>query len=173
MRRQRPGCAKTFGRALALDNTKTFWNHIRTMDDHSTKSVCGVKKIEALGALKLLSGGSGSLAPLDDMHYATGRDLNLVVGQKHNTTAGGDMQEKIEGLRKSIAGASQRLQAPRTWVGSANVNVLRVLGDLIDLVEEMRSSPCLRIVPAHLLRTRRCSLMMRRKRYCYQLSLCQ
>lgn len=84
------------------------------MDDHSTESVGGIKKIEALGALKLLSGGSASLAAVDDLHQATGRDLNLVVGQKLNATVGGDMQEQIQGLRKSVAGASQRLQAPKT-----------------------------------------------------------
>ncbi len=40
----------------ALDYTETFQNHTRTVDDHSTESVGGIKKIEALGALKLLSG---------------------------------------------------------------------------------------------------------------------
>ncbi len=52
----------------------------RTVDDHSTESVGGIKKIEALGALKLLSGGSASLAAVDDLQQATGRDLNQVVG---------------------------------------------------------------------------------------------
>lgn len=121
----------------ALDNTETFQNHTRTVDDHSTESVGGIKKIEALGALKLLSGGSASLAAVDDLHQATGRDLNLVVGQKHNATVGGDMQERIQGLRKSVAGASQHLQAPKTWLGSEGVNALQVLCDLIDMVHEM------------------------------------
>lgn len=97
----------------------------------------GIKKIEALGALKLLSGGSASLAAVDDLHQATGRDLNLVVGQKLNATVGGDMQEQIQGLRRSVAGVSQRLQAPKTWVGSEGVNVLRILCDLLELVEQM------------------------------------
>jgi hypothetical protein len=123
----------------ALQNTETFQSHTRTVDDHSTESVGGTKKIEALGALKLLSGGSASLAAVDDLHQATGRDLNLVVGQKHNATVGGDMQERIEGLRRSVAGVSQRLTAPKTWLGSENVNVLQVLGDLIDLVQQMNT----------------------------------
>ena len=123
----------------ALDNTESFQNHTRTVDDHSTESVGGIKKIEALGALKLLSGGSASLAAVDDLHQATGRDLNLVVGQKHNATVGGDMQERIQGLRKSVAGVSQQLQAPQTWLGSDTVNVLQVLYDLIELVSQMNS----------------------------------
>jgi hypothetical protein len=44
------------------------------------------------------------VAAVDDLHQATGRDLNLVVGQKHNATVGGDMQEKIRGLRNSMSG---------------------------------------------------------------------
>ncbi|PBP87499.1 hypothetical protein CCL20_12975, partial [Pseudomonas syringae] len=60
----------------AMTNTESFQSNTRTVDDHSTESVGGVKKIEALGALKLLSGGSASLAAVDDLHQATGRDLN-------------------------------------------------------------------------------------------------
>lgn len=98
-----------------------------------------IKKIEALGALKLLSGGSASLAAVDDLHQATGRDLNLVVGQKHNATVGGDMEERIQGMRESVAAVSQRLVAPKTWIGSEGVNVLQVLCDLLDLVQQMNA----------------------------------
>jgi hypothetical protein len=123
----------------ALDNTESFQNHTRTVDDHSTESVGGIKKIEALGALKLLSGGSASLAAVDDLHQATGRDLNLVVGQKHNATVGGDMQEKIQGLRKSVAGMSQQLQAPKNWIGSGTVNLFQVVCDMLDLLQQMNT----------------------------------
>lgn len=121
----------------ALDNTEAFQNHTRTVDDHSTESVGGIKKIEALGALKLLSGGSASLAAVDDLHQATGRDLNVVVGQKHNATIGGDMQERIEGLRKSVAGASQCFSAPKNHFGSEEVNIFRVLCDTLSLIEKL------------------------------------
>lgn len=123
----------------ALDNTETFQNHTRTVDNHSTESVGGIKKIEALGALKLLSGGSASLAAVDDLHQATGRDLNLVVGQKHNATVGGDMQERIQGLRKSVAGISQQLQAPKNWIGSGSVNLFQVVCDMLDLLQQMNT----------------------------------
>lgn len=121
----------------AMGNSERFQNHTRTVDDHSTESVGGIKTIEALGALKLLSGGSASLAAVDDLHQATGRDLNLVVGQKHNATVGGDMEERIQGMRKSVAAANQRLVAPKTWLGSEGVNVLQILCDLLDLVHQM------------------------------------
>lgn len=123
----------------AMANTESFQSHARTVDDHSTESVGGVKKIEALGALKLLSGGSASLAAIDDLHQATGRDLNLVIGQKHNATVGGDMAERIQGLRESITSESQRLQAPKSWVGSSGVNIFQVLCETLDLLQEMNS----------------------------------
>ncbi len=123
----------------ALDNAERFQNHTKTVDDHSTESVGGVKKIEAMGALKLLSGGSASLAAVDDLHQATGHDLNLVVGQRLNATVGGDLQEQIQGLRKSVSGISQRLQVPKAWRGSEDVNMLNVLCDLIKLLDEMNA----------------------------------
>lgn len=121
----------------ALDNREQFQSHTRAVDDHSTESVGGVKTIEALGALKLLSGGSASLAAVDDLHQATGRDLNVVVGQKHNATVGGDMQERIEGLRESVAKAGQRMQAPKNWIGSEGVNLFKIVCDTLTLLQEM------------------------------------
>jgi len=121
----------------ALDNQEHYQGHSQTVDDHSKETVGGVKTIEALGAMKLLSGGSMSVAAVDDLHQATGRDLNLVVGDKYNATVGGDMQERIEGLRKSVAGESQRLVAPKNWIGSESVNLFQVACDLLDLVQEM------------------------------------
>ena len=121
----------------AMQNTESFQSHTRTVDDHSIESVGGIKKIEALGALKLLSGGSASLAAVDDLHQATGRDLNLVVGQKHNATVGGDMEERIHGLRKSVTGVSQQMQAPKSWIGSESVNLFQVVCDMLDLLQQM------------------------------------
>jgi hypothetical protein len=99
--------------------------------------VGGIKRIEALGALKLLSGGSASLAAVDDLHQATGRDFNLVVGQKHNATVGGDMEERVQGLRNSVSVVSQSLIAPKNWVGSESVNLFQVVCDALDLLQTL------------------------------------
>jgi hypothetical protein len=123
----------------ALDNREQLQSHTQTIDDHSTESVGGVKTIEAPGSLKLWSGGSASLAAVDDLHQATRRDLNVVTGQKHNATVGGDMQERIEGLRKSVAGVSQRMQAPKNWIGSEGVNLFKIVCDTLDLLQEMNT----------------------------------
>jgi len=115
----------------SLTNAERHQSSKVEVDDHSTESVGGTKTIEALGAIKLLSGGSGSLATLDDLNLATGRDLNQVVAQKLNLTVGGDLLERIKGARKSVA--------PKNWIGSESVNVLQVLCDVIDLVVQMNT----------------------------------
>lgn len=74
----------------SLDNAERHQSH--QVDDYSTETVSRVKKVEALGAFNLLSGGSASLAVVDDLHQAFGRDLNLVVGQMLGTTVSGDLQ---------------------------------------------------------------------------------
>lgn len=123
----------------ALDNREQFQSHTLTIDDHSTETVGGVKKIEALGALKLMSGGSASLAAVDDLHQATGRDLNVVVGQKHNVTVGGDMHERIVGLRESAAGINQRMTAPKSWIGSDAVNLFQIVCETLSLLQELNT----------------------------------
>ena len=115
----------------SLTNTERHQSSTVEVYDHSTESVGGIKTIEAIGALKLLSGGSASLAALDDLHLACGRDLNQVVGQSINLTVGSDMQERIQGLR--------RIVADKTWLGSDEVNVLEILCELIDLVGHMNT----------------------------------
>lgn len=70
------------------DSAERYQINTVEVDEHSTESVGGIKTVESLGALKLLSAGPASLAAVDDLHMATGRDLNLVVGRKHNATAG-------------------------------------------------------------------------------------
>jgi len=120
-------------------NQERYRSHVQQVEHHSTETVGGVKKIEALGALKLNSAGTATVAALDDLHQATGRDFNLVVGQKHNAAVGGDMQEKIQGLRKSVAGISQQLQAPKNWIGSGTVNLFQVVCDVLDLLQQMNT----------------------------------
>lgn len=48
-----------------------------------------------------------------------------------------DRLQRIQGIRESAAAVSQRLIAPKTWLGSEGVNVLQVLCDLLDLVQQM------------------------------------
>ena len=120
-----------------LGNSEKYQSHIQDVENHSTEKVGGIKRIDALGALKLNSAGNATFAALDDMHQATGRDYNLVVGKKHNAAVGGDMAERIKGLRESISEKGQRLQAPKNWVGSGSVNIFKILCDTLDLIQQM------------------------------------
>ena len=132
----------------ALGNREKYQSHDQDVEHHSTEKVGGIKRVDALGALKLNSAGTATVAALDDLHQATGRDYNLVVGKKHNAAVGGDMLEKIQGLRKSVAGQSQRLVAPKNHVGSEAVNIFQVLCDTLDLLQEMNAQIAAHVHPA-------------------------
>jgi len=49
------------------------------------------------------------------------------------------MEERIQGLRKSVAGVSQQLQAPKNWIGSGTVNLFQVVCDMLDLLQQMNT----------------------------------
>lgn len=121
----------------ALDNVERYQSHRVEVEDHSTEMVAGVKQIEAVGALQLLSGGSASLAAVDDIHQATGRDLNLAVGRRLNVVVGDNWSEQVQGMLTSVAQVSQRIQAPQMWVGSETTNLLKILSDLLEIVLDM------------------------------------
>ena len=119
----------------SLDNQEHYQSHNQTVDDHSKEVVGGVKTLEAMGAVKLLSGGSMSVAAVDDLHQATGRDLNLVVANMYNAAVAGSMEEWIEGRRISEAKVSQRIVSPKSYIGSETVNIFQVVCDVLDLVQ--------------------------------------
>ena len=60
------------------------------------------------------------------------------VAAHHRRPESGPRQ-RIEGLRKSVAGDGQRLLAPKNWIGSDSVNLFQVVCDLLDLVQEMNT----------------------------------
>ena len=62
-----------------------------------------------------------------------------MVGDNYNAIVGGDMQERIKGLRKSVAKDGQRLVAPKNWIGSESVNLFQVVCDLLGIVQEMNT----------------------------------
>ena len=49
------------------------------------------------------------------------------------------MEERVEGLRKSVAGVSLQMLAPKNHVGSESVNIFQVVCDLLDLVQQMNT----------------------------------
>lgn len=87
----------------------------RRVEEHSTEDVGGVKRIEAHGALKLLSGGCANLSSADNLNLTTAsdqretiaRDALKVVGKDENTTIKRNRAELVEGdEQKTIGGES-------------------------------------------------------------------
>lgn len=123
----------------AINNHESYQSSDQVVAEHSHESVGGVKSLEALGALRLDCAGTMDFTSLDDMNLATGGNVNLLAAGNQYCTVGADLHETIQGVRTSIANISQRLQAPRTWLGSETINVLQVLIELLTLVERMNT----------------------------------
>lgn len=109
----------------ALENSERYQTSAVEGDKQSSEPVAGIKTIEALGAIKVLSSGSASLVTIEDVQICPGQDLGLAIGRKLNCTVRDDMTERIEGARESTALVSQTFQAPTTWLGSEQVSDCR------------------------------------------------
>ncbi|WP_135443868.1 hypothetical protein [Vibrio tasmaniensis] len=98
-----------------------FGQHHILVDEHSIEEVIGKKVIEALGAINLIAGDDIVLGSLGNMQTATAGELVETIGK----------------VRRSISADHQWLQAPRTWIGSKEENVLILLSELMQVVKEL------------------------------------
>ncbi|MCG9557881.1 hypothetical protein [Vibrio kanaloae] len=98
-----------------------FGQHHILVDEHSIEEVIGKKLIEALGAINLIAGDDIVLGSLGNMQTATAGELVETIGK----------------VRRSIAAEHQWLQAPKTWIGSKEENVLILLSELMQVVKEL------------------------------------
>ncbi|WP_222937649.1 hypothetical protein [Spartinivicinus ruber] len=106
-------------------------SYINKVTEHSTETIGGTKAIEAMGALKLHSGGTAELAAIDNLKVATGNDSHTVVGN--------DMQEHINGIKHSLAKLKQIAQVKdggKVWLGNESDNVLQLLSEFMTVVEQ-------------------------------------
>ncbi|MBU4192872.1 MAG: hypothetical protein KKD85_11235 [Proteobacteria bacterium] len=101
--------------ARAVENLDEFSRELRRIHEHSKEVVGGTKTLEALGALRLRSGGSANLVAVDNINFATSRDRTLIVGQDRHEVAGrhmvslvkGDMEETAHGNRTEDVGGNR------------------------------------------------------------------
>ncbi|MFS1922424.1 hypothetical protein [Vibrio lentus] len=98
-----------------------FGQHHILVDEHSIEEVVGKKLIEALGAINLIAGDDIVLGSLGNMQTATAGELVETIGK----------------VRRSIVAEHQWLQAPKTWIGSKEENVLILLSELMQVVREL------------------------------------
>ncbi|XPV75202.1 MAG: bacteriophage T4 gp5 trimerization domain-containing protein [Desulfovibrio sp.] len=100
---------------------------LQQVKEHSIEEVGGIKKIEAMGAVELLSGGLMDLVGVENVNVASGRDITLQAGKDRHELTGGDRvtevkkntSKTIDGNKtESIGGTSSA-----TVGGSKTVNV--------------------------------------------------
>jgi len=106
----------------------THIHHIKVRQ-HSVEEITGVKIIEAMGALKLLSGGSAHLVAVDNLRVAVGKN-------QHNKVSG-DLIQRIGNIADSFAVLKQIIKVQdggKVWLGSEGENVLQILSELIQVV---------------------------------------
>ena len=77
-------------RIEAADLVRVIQNAVALVSEHSTEQVGGIKTIEGIGAIKLLSGGVLNLAALDNLNLTTATDLNVSVGRNQITRRAGN-----------------------------------------------------------------------------------
>ncbi|MFC6633519.1 hypothetical protein [Microbulbifer taiwanensis] len=111
--------------------------HIQ-VGEHSVEEIAGVKIIEALGALRLLSGGSANLSALDNLNLTTAADINSTAARDQKTCVGNDLREQVGNIAERIAKLKQvvKVEAGGTvWLGNDSDNVLQLLSDLMGAVK--------------------------------------
>ncbi|WP_323847037.1 hypothetical protein [Microbulbifer magnicolonia] len=116
----------------AAQNLEDYGTERKQVREHSLEEIAAAKIIEALGALRLLTGGSLNLSALDNLNLTTAADIN--------STAGRDLKERVGNVRDSLAAVQQSVKVKdggTVWLGSESLNVLQVLADLIDIVSSL------------------------------------
>ncbi|MEW5248699.1 hypothetical protein [Microbulbifer discodermiae] len=126
-------------RETALQRKDSAAEHLADYDSehkqvrqHSLEEIAGLKLIEALGALRLLSGGTANLSALDNLNLTTASDLNSIAAR--------DLKEHVGNIAERIAKLKQVIKVEdggTIWLGNASDNVLQLLSDLIGVVKTL------------------------------------
>lgn len=85
----------TYRVARALENVDEFSREMRQISEDSIEEVGGLKLVEALGALKLLSGGVLNLAAVDNLNLTSGADIRSTAGRDRLDVVGRDLRAEI------------------------------------------------------------------------------
>lgn len=103
--------------------------------NNSTEQIVGIKIIEALGALKLLSAGTVNIAAADNLNLTTASDQNNKIGRDLKQRVGNvfDLVSKTKLLQRVKDGGT-------VWLGSEGENVLTILSELIQVVAEIANT---------------------------------
>jgi len=111
----------------ALQKTEQLQRHDLDVAESATETVGGVKTLEALGALWLLSGGAANLASLGVLNLASADDIQEAAGRMRRSWA-----KDLQHVEVAAGG--------KVWFGSDSLNVVRHLQDLTALVENLAAT---------------------------------
>ncbi|MCJ2164670.1 MULTISPECIES: hypothetical protein [unclassified Pseudodesulfovibrio] len=99
----------------AVENDEEYSREHRTIRENSVEEIGGFKILEALGALRLRSGGSAHLTAVDNINLTTARDFTLtaaqdrheVTGRHHTALVKGNLEETTNGNRTEDVGGDR------------------------------------------------------------------
>ncbi|AXF75344.1 hypothetical protein LU604_15915 [Erwinia tracheiphila] len=123
---------------------RTVTSDMETRTTNSrTTLIKSADNITVLGTARLMA---GAVVHLSDGDYAIGTAGNMVIRcstdrigdivRNDELTIGGNLTEKIAGIRSSAA-AAHELLAPSVRLGSAEVNVLTLLIDTLEVLQQL------------------------------------
>lgn len=115
--------------------TRTTTSRSTLVKSSDTTTVLGTAKLMA-GVVMQLSDGDYAVGSAGNIVIRCGTDRNSDVGQNDNLAVGGNLTEKIAGIRSSAA-TVQELLAPSVRLGSAELNILRLLTDTLDVLQQL------------------------------------
>lgn len=110
----------------ADENTEHYLLSKKAVDGNDIEEIIGTKVIEALGRIKLASGGRLDLAALGNIYISTGSNIDELIGK----------------IKTSIAKEKQIIKVAdggKVWVGNEANNALKLLEDLAGIVKGLAS----------------------------------
>lgn len=135
----------------AASNEERYCHESKQVSGNSEETIDGFKRLVALSALRLLTGGTAhigsgdnfSLSSATDLQTFIGHDLKQSIGNDHVQQVSHDSIETIGNIKQSLAQLKQLVKVAdggKVWLGSESVNVLQILSNLIQLVSDLAST---------------------------------
>ncbi|WP_020411017.1 hypothetical protein [Hahella ganghwensis] len=122
-----------------LDNQEHYQNTSMEVLEHCPAMVAGTKKVEALGALKLLSGGHANLSAVDNLNLTTASDLNQAVGCNRNASITGNDNKSIKGHQSTSLTGNRTLTIQGTDSQASGQRSVNVTGNHTDIATAVRT----------------------------------
>jgi hypothetical protein len=116
----------------AIQDVQQYQHQTIEVAANSTETTGGTKSLEAMGALKIAAGEQGMFVALKELKLASNELLKLYSKDNTELTTDADLQV----LAANIA----HIEAAQVWLGSADVNAVQILVDLIGVVSDLANT---------------------------------